>query len=270
MLQPLRAALHSGVHRSCCCSRTFSLSAQSYNSGRKGLVLGVYDKNKEDEHLSLTRAADAFDNVVSGKLRHQLASSGPALKKGKTRDFPSVVTVGLGKQSAGVHQQELWNESKENIRAAVSAGCRHMQDLEMAHVDVDPCGDAQAAAEGAVLGLYEYDELKAKKKKKVSTKLYGRSRSWIEEQQMGAFLSVAKGSDEPPIFLEIHYTGSRDPNESPLVFVGKGVTFDSGGISLKPSSGMDAMRADMGGAATVCSAILTATTLKLPINLIGK
>lgn len=102
-----------------------------------------------------------------------------------------------------------------------------------------------------------------------SIKAFTRSKSWIEEQQMGAFLSVAKGSDEPPVFLEIHYTGSLNPNDSPLVFVGKGVTFDSGGISIKPSSGMDAMRADMGGAATVCSAILTAATLKLPINLIG-
>ncbi|XP_040274993.1 cytosol aminopeptidase [Bufo bufo] len=320
MLQPLRAALH----RSCC--RTLS-----YNAGRKGLVLGVYENNKEDESALLTQAGDTFDNVVSGKLRDQLTRSGPSLKKGKTRvfyglheEFPSVAVVGLGKPSAGVNQQELWNESKENIRSAVSVGCRQMQDMEIECVDVDPCGDAQAAAEGAVLGLFEYDELKSKKKKKVSAQLYGsqdldawqkgvsyaegqnlarylmespanyitpskfaeilhqkigalgssikaftRSKSWIEEQQMGAFLSVAKGSDEPPVFLEIHYTGSQDPNDSPLVFVGKGVTFDSGGISLKPSSGMDAMRADMGGAATVCSAILTAATLKLPINLIG-
>ncbi|KAG8591522.1 hypothetical protein GDO81_000205 [Engystomops pustulosus] len=327
MLQPLRALLHRSVHRSCC----RALSAQSYSSARKGLVLGVYEKNKEEDNVVLTQAGDTFDNAVSGKLRDQLTRSGPSLKKGKTRifyglheEFPSVVVVGLGKPSAGVNEQELWDESKETIRTAVSVGCRHLQDLEIEHVEVDPCGDAQAAAEGAILGLYEYDELKTKKKTKVSPQLYAsqdvdawhkgvsyaegqnlarylmespanyitpskfaeilqqkigglggnvkaftRSKSWIEEQQMGAFLSVAKGSDEPPVFLEIHYTGSQDPNDSPLVFVGKGVTFDSGGISLKPSSGMDEMRADMGGAATVCSAILTAATLKLPINLIG-
>lgn len=69
--------------------------------------------------------------------------------------------------------------------------------------------------------------------------------------------------------LEIHYLGGANTNDSPLVFVGKGVTFDSGGISLKPSSGMDAMRADMGGAATVCSAIVTAAALNLPLNIIG-
>lgn len=54
------------------------------------------------------------------------------------------------------------------------AGCRQVQDLEISSVEVDPCGDAQAAAEGAVLGLYEYDDLKQKKKVVVSAKLHGR------------------------------------------------------------------------------------------------
>lgn len=53
-----------------------------------------------------------------------------------------------------------------------------------------------------------------------------RPKSWIEEQEMGSFLSVAKGSDEPPVFLEIHYRGSPNASEAPLVFVGKGITFD--------------------------------------------
>ncbi|XP_017948259.1 cytosol aminopeptidase isoform X1 [Xenopus tropicalis] len=325
---PFRTLLKWSVNRNCC--RGFAVSQQNYNSVKKGLVLGVYEKEKEEESLTLTNAGDAVDNAVLGKLRDQLARSGPSLKKGKSRifyglheDFPSIVVVGLGKKSAGVNQHELWNEAKENIRAAVSVGCRQMQDMEIVQVEVDPCGDAQAAAEGAVLGLFEYNEMKKKKKKAVTTHLHGseitawekgvlyaegqnlarhlmeapanyitptkfaetfeqrlanmgsnvkvftRSKQWIEEQQMGAFLSVAKGSEEPPVFLEIHYSGSSDASQPPLVFVGKGVTFDSGGISLKPSSGMDAMRGDMGGAATVCSAITTAAKLKLPINIIS-
>lgn len=55
-----------------------------------------------------------------------------------------------------------------------SAGCRLLQDLEVKHVEVDACGDAQSAAEGAVLGLFQYDQLKAKKKTKVTTQLHGR------------------------------------------------------------------------------------------------
>ena len=55
-------------------------------------------------------------------------------------------------------------------------------------------------------------------------------KAWAEKKKMGSFLSVARGSNEEPKFLEIHYKGSSDP---PIAFVGKGVTFDSGGISIK-------------------------------------
>jgi len=85
---------------------------------------------------------------------------------------------------------------------------------------------------------------------------------------MRTFLSVAKGTSEPAKLLELHYKGAADKNAAPLVFVGKGITFDSGGISLKPAADMKAMRADMGGAATVTSAALAIAKLKLPINLI--
>jgi len=60
-------------------------------------------------------------------------------------------------------------------------------------------------------------------------------KSWAQQKKMGSFLSVARGSIEPPKFLEISYKGAENSNEPPLTFVGKGVTFDAGGISLKVS-----------------------------------
>ncbi|KAI0808900.1 hypothetical protein BC629DRAFT_1480154 [Irpex lacteus] len=93
-----------------------------------------------------------------------------------------------------------------------------------------------------------------------------RDAEWAEEQGMNSFLSVTRGSAQPPKFVEIHYRGAEDKHASPLVFVGKGVTFDSGGISLKPGAGMKLMRGDMGGAATVVSALLAIAKLNLPIN----
>ncbi|KAI0638717.1 cytosol aminopeptidase family, catalytic domain-containing protein [Trametes polyzona] len=94
-----------------------------------------------------------------------------------------------------------------------------------------------------------------------------RDTKWAAEKGMNTFLSVTKGTSEPAKFLEIHYKGAA-ADATPLVFVGKGVTFDSGGISLKPSSGMSLMRGDMGGAATVCAAALAIAQLKVPINLV--
>ncbi|XP_065210972.1 cytosol aminopeptidase-like isoform X2 [Planococcus citri] len=93
-------------------------------------------------------------------------------------------------------------------------------------------------------------------------------KDWILNKKMEAFYSVAKGSTEPPVFLELKYQHGPK-NSKPIVFVGKGVTFDSGGISLKPSASMDEMRADMGGAACVLATMLSVAQLELPINFIG-
>ena len=67
---------------------------------------------------------------------------------------------------------------------------------------------------------------------------------------MGSFLAVAQGSAEPPRFIVAAYQGAGK-KQAPVVLVGKGITFDTGGISIKPSAEMDEMKFDMGGAASV-------------------
>jgi len=70
-----------------------------------------------------------------------------------------------------------------------------------------------------------------------------RDKEWIQSKKMGAFLAVSKGSSEEPKFLEIYYRGRTDgDNMADIGFVGKGVCFDSGGISLKPAKDMKAMK----------------------------
>ena len=86
--------------------------------------------------------------------------------------------------------------------------------------------------------------------------------------KMGALLSVTAGSDEPAKLIILDYHGAAK-SKRPTVLVGKGVTFDSGGISLKPGPAMDEMKFDMCGAATVLGVIHTVAALKLPINVIG-
>ncbi|XP_015786093.1 cytosol aminopeptidase isoform X2 [Tetranychus urticae] len=100
-----------------------------------------------------------------------------------------------------------------------------------------------------------------------SVKVNVRDKAWIESMKMGSFLSVAQGSSQPPKFVELHYNNA--PDTKPLVFVGKGITFDSGGISIKPSADMDQMRADMTGAAIVAGTIITLAALKAKVNVIG-
>ena len=86
--------------------------------------------------------------------------------------------------------------------------------------------------------------------------------------KMGALLSVSAGSVEPPKFIEMHYQGGNQ-KEPPVVLVGKAVTFDSGGISLKPSSGMDEMKFDMCGGASVLGVMQALILSRLELNVIG-
>ncbi len=90
----------------------------------------------------------------------------------------------------------------------------------------------------------------------------------MEKLGMGSLLSVAKGSVLPPRFIVIHHSGGKK-KDKPLVLVGKGITFDSGGISLKPGAEMDEMKYDMCGAASVLGTLKTVALLNLPLNVIG-
>src|SRR5690606_22052763 len=94
--------------------------------------------------------------------------------------------------------------------------------------------------------------------------------------------SVARGSDEPPKFIVMRYEGAKQKpasrakaagaktaGQGPIVLVGKGITFDAGGISLKPASGMDEMKYDMCGAASVFGTLRAVAELGLPLDVIG-
>lgn len=92
----------------------------------------------------------------------------------------------------------------------------------------------------------------------------------MQELGMNALLAVAKGSREKPKMIILEYKGTDDKKaEAPIVLVGKGVTFDSGGISLKPPRDMDEMKYDMSGAATVLGVMSAVAELRLPINVVG-
>ncbi|XP_012288936.1 cytosol aminopeptidase isoform X2 [Orussus abietinus] len=308
-------------------SRVFS----SCSNMKKGLVLGVYETEGNDS-VTLTPTAAKYNDLINGRLLKNICLAGPKINKADTRifwglddaDYAAVAVVGLGKHNLGVNDLEEVHEGKENIRTAAAAGCRALDSVEIKKIDLEPLGDAEAAAEGAGLGLWFFQEFKRKEKQKVlpEVSLYGdigeqqwkigmikaeaqnwarkladtpanlmtptifseqvssvlsalgvqvqvHDKAWAEQKGMGSFLSVARGSCEPPKFLEIAYKGAQEPTQQPVALVGKGVTFDSGGISIKPSAQMDEMRADMGGAAAVVASIKAAAELQLKVNIVG-
>jgi leucyl aminopeptidase len=90
----------------------------------------------------------------------------------------------------------------------------------------------------------------------------------LKEQGFGGILAVAQGSAQPPRFIILEH-GAEHIGAPTLVFVGKGITFDTGGISIKPAEKMDDMKMDMGGAAAVLGALQVAASLKVPLHVIG-
>jgi leucyl aminopeptidase len=106
-------------------------------------------------------------------------------------------------------------------------------------------------------------------KKYASVKVQVLDEAAIRKEKMGCFLAVTQGSDQPPRFIVLEHRGGGKASKAPIVLVGKGITFDTGGISLKDPGSMDEMKYDMCGAAAVLSSITLAAELRLPLHVVG-
>jgi leucyl aminopeptidase len=157
-----------------------------------------------------------------------------------------------------VEEMQIYGKSSPSIEEAARRGQVLAREVNAARAlantpggDMTPRGLAKAAKD-AVKGL------------PVSVKILGRKE--MEALGMGSLLGVAKGSPEEPTFTILEYKGS---SAAPIVLAGKGVTFDSGGLNLKPSSSIYEMHMDMTGAATVIHAVAAAARLKLKRHVIA-
>ncbi len=110
------------------------------------------------------------------------------------------------------------------------------------------------------------ETVKAAKGTKLKVNVWDRAR--IKQEKMGSFLSVSLGSSQEPKFIIMEYNGAGG-SKRPICYVGKGLTFDSGGISIKPSAGMEEMKYDMCGGASVIATMLAIARLKLKVNAIA-
>ncbi len=108
-----------------------------------------------------------------------------------------------------------------------------------------------------------------KELEKVGVEVEVLGRADLEKLGMGALLGVGQGSDRETMLVTMSYRGARAKGAPPLALVGKGVTFDTGGISLKPGAGMDEMKGDMGGAAAVVGAMRAIAGRKARANVVG-
>jgi len=137
---------------------------------------------------------------------------------------------------------------------AIAASMTFMKDL--ANLPGNVCTPAYLAEQARTLA------------KELDLKAEVLGRAEMEKLGMHTLLAVAQGSHQPPQLIVLQYRGGKK-DEKPVVLVGKGVTFDTGGISLKPPADMDEMKFDMSGAASVLATLKAAALMKLPLNLVA-
>ncbi len=138
---------------------------------------------------------------------------------------------------------------------AISSGVKACKDLATCH---QHCLPAYLASQARRLA----DDYET-----ITTKIIGEEE--MEKLGMSSYLAVGRGSKNESMMSVIEYKGNPDSDAKPIVLVGKGLTFDSGGISLKPGEGMDEMKYDMCGAASVFGTMKAIAKLNLPLNVIG-
>ena len=214
-------------------------------TGARGAAdfLGEAEVGGRDEAWKIRRIAEAYGDAVYRFVE---------CKSGKEDDASASRLARVAVHAAGDRGAATRAIAEA---AAVDAGKSLARDLGNRPGNV--CTPSHLAECAAALG----DEHEA-----VSVRVLEEAE--MRELGMGALLAVARGSRQPPKLIVAEYAGAAE-GQAPIVLVGKGVTFDSGGISIKPAAAMDEMKFDMCGAASVLGAVRAAAALALPLNVVA-
>jgi len=155
-----------------------------------------------------------------------------------------------------IDELAVYGDDEQSLQTGAATGAGADLTRELGNLPPNICDPSYLA---------EQAEEMAKRHKKITTCVLGRAE--MKKAGMGSLLSVAAGSTTEPKLIIIQYSNAGD--SAPVALVGKGVTFDTGGISLKPGAAMDEMKFDMCGAASVFGTLEACARLELPINVVG-
>jgi leucyl aminopeptidase len=225
----------------------------------------------------------ALDGALAALIRTRIASAAIALQRPAARDLDDYYFGRAVAQLAGGRLYRI-NDLKTGAKpkpaalerlvagpvraagaAAAKRGLAHGAAITLAATVQRNLGNLPP---NVCTPTYLGEQARAIGKKYSSVKVQVLDEAAIRKEKMGCFLAVARGSVEPPRFIVLEHKGGK-AGSPPVVLVGKGITFDTGGISLKDPGAMDEMKYDMSGSAAVLSALTLAAELRLPLNVVG-
>ncbi|WIO73483.1 leucyl aminopeptidase [Porticoccaceae bacterium LTM1] len=232
------------------------LNDQSFNKVAGAIANKLMDLKVKDAVISIEDSAvkDRDHAWKAQQLARLIGEASYQFTKFKSEKIPAraLKKVTLHASSA---------KGGEAVKKAMATGQATAKGVnlsrELGDLPGNVCDPSYMASQGRAM---------AKGNTKVTCKVLDEKQ--MKELGMGALLSVSAGSDNPGKMVIVEYKGGKK-TDKPVVLVGKGVTFDTGGISLKPGQAMDEMKYDMGGAATVFGTLSAAIEMELPINVVG-
>ncbi|HTU26722.1 MAG TPA: M17 family peptidase N-terminal domain-containing protein, partial [Pirellulales bacterium] len=232
---------------------------------RQLLLVGLGPVTKFDAGAAY-RAAAAAALALAAKERKQVAFA-------LGSDWPAPwVESALAGAIAGSQGQDLYRAEKKRFPfgTLLWAGSKDPAALERGQILGDSINLARRLVNEPPDAMYP--ESFASRAAEVANECGLKSEIWdearLKAERCGSLLAVARGSSRPPRLVMLDYRGAKGDRPW-LAIVGKGVTFDSGGLSLKPTDGMLTMKCDMAGAATMLGAMRAIALLRLPVNVIG-
>jgi leucyl aminopeptidase len=247
------------------CERVIVLGLGARNSFKRkqyrkalGAALGMLAKTGARDavsYLSLENIADADAYTLARTAVEIAANSQYRIPHHKTTDKRSKPTLTRFGVATANRSDRTAAERGVAHGEGVVAGMKLMRDL--ANQPASVCTPAYLAKAARALGQ-EHKSIRVRTLNEAECRRLG----------MGSFLSVTNGSEEPAYLIVLEYYGAQR-SQAPTALIGKAVTFDTGGISLKPPPGMDEMKFDMSGGASVLGAFKAVAELKLPLNLVG-
>lgn len=232
--------------------------------------VAVLRLNQNDRAVIEKAAAEAAQWAVKQK---QVTIDLTALCEGGAKLVAEILTLAVGQASYrfDYYKKEAKPVALHNISFVANEWSKvveqAVQTASAVVYGMNLCKDLGNTASNICTPAYLADTAKREAEQCGATaKILGKD---YIQANMPSFWGVAKGSINEPRLIELRYDGAADKEQAPIVLVGKGLTFDSGGISLKPGEGMDEMKYDMCGAASVIGTFIAAVKAKLPLNLIA-
>ena len=210
--------------------------------------------------LGVKKFAICADSFISGNVK--AGDAGKLLTEGAILGLYRFQAYKTQNENAGKEITALHLLSPENT-TSVEKGAEKGEIIASAtNITREICNDPGNLAHPKKIAAFAIDAAK-----KYGFKCHVLGKAEIEKEKMGGLLSVASGSVQPPAFVILEYNNAA--GKKPVIIIGKGITFDSGGISIKPAKEMDRMKFDKAGACAILGAFIAAARMKPKINLVG-